>query len=219
MSPSWLLASCCKRAGGEPLVVIGILAIQGDFAAHRRMFDRIGAACREVRTPADIESCAALVLPGGESTTMLKGIAERHLEPAILDLAQSGRPILGTCAGAILLARQVSHPEQPSFGLIDIAIERNAYGRQVDSFIAAATGPAFGSEPIEMVFIRAPIIRQTGPRVNTLLEHAGHPVLVSEGNRLVATFHPELTDDPRIHQHFVRMVEFSDRASRDTKCH
>jgi 5'-phosphate synthase pdxT subunit len=180
----------------------GVLAIQGDFAAHARMLDRIGAQPVEVRRAADMESIEGLIIPGGESTTMLKFLTGERLDRTIKNLAASGRPILGTCAGAILLARRVFNPDQPSLGLIDIDIMRNAYGRQIDSFIGQAELTT-DDEPVEAVFIRAPVIERTGPRVEVIARTGGAPVLVREANILVATFHPELTSDERVHRLFV----------------
>src|SRR5262245_35155539 len=175
---------------------VGVLALQGDFEAHGKALERAGARPVEVRTAAQLADLDGLVIPGGESTTMLKLLrAENMLEP----LADFGRrkPVFGTCAGAILLASEVSNPAQESLGLMDIAVERNAYGRQVDSRVthiepsgdfSARTHPG----ELEAVFIRAPIIRRTGSGARVLAEYQGDPVLVEQGRHLVATFHPEL---------------------------
>jgi len=186
------------------MVKIGVLAVQGDFEAHGRALGRLGAEPVWVRTPADLEGASALILPGGESTTMLKLLEEGGLFEAIRGFA-ARRPLLGTCAGAILMAREVSRPAQRSLGLLDIAIERNAYGRQLDSHIATLDPPeAFttraGPGPVEAVFIRAPIIRRVGSEAVVLLGHRGDPVLVEQGRHLAATFHPELSDDGRVHR-------------------
>jgi 5'-phosphate synthase pdxT subunit len=186
---------------------VGVLSLQGDFEAHGRAVERAGAQPVYVRTAADLEGLDGLIIPGGESTTMLKLIRmENLLEP----LAEFGRkkPIFGTCAGAILLANRVSNPEQESLGLVDLAIERNAYGRQVDSRVVKIDAdPAFGSRTrpgaIEAVFIRAPIIREVGPKAKVLAQYAGDPVLVEEGQHLISTFHPELTADSRVHELFL----------------
>jgi len=187
-----------------PKPVIGVLALQGDFAAHGKALERAGAEAREVRTIADLTPLDGLIIPGGESTTMLKLIdLERLFEP--LREFGSRKPIFGTCAGAILMAREVVRPEQASLGLMDLTVERNAYGRQIDSRIASI--PVAGEpEPVEAVFIRAPIIRRAGDDVTILAKYQDDPVLVSEGLHMVATFHPELTDDARIHRHFVNSV-------------
>jgi 5'-phosphate synthase pdxT subunit len=187
---------------------VGVLALQGDFEAHGKALERAGAEPVEVRTAADLENLDGLVIPGGESTTMLKLLrAEKLLEP----LADFGRrkPIFGTCAGAILLASEVSSPVQESLKLVDIAVERNAYGRQVDSRVTQIApaqeflSRASGSADLEAVFIRAPIIRRTGPDVRILAKYKDDPVLVEQGRHLVATFHPELTTDPRVHRLFL----------------
>ena len=184
---------------------IGLLAIQGDFAAHARALARVGVDAVEIRRSDELKRVDGLIIPGGESTTMWKFINEEKLATPIRDFAGAGNPIFGTCAGAILLAREVTNPDQDSLGLIDIAVERNAYGRQVDSFITEVE-TAFGGEPLEAVFIRAPRIRKTGPFVNVLATLGGEPVLVREGNILVATFHPELTIDSRAHRLLVEMA-------------
>jgi pyridoxal 5'-phosphate synthase pdxT subunit len=186
---------------------IGILSLQGDFEAHGKAAERAGAEVVYVRTAADLEGLDGLIIPGGESTTMLKLLnAENLLGP----LAEFGRkkPIFGTCAGAILLASRVSNPAQESLGLVDLAIERNAYGRQVDSRVVQIdANPSFSSRTrpgsIEAVFIRAPIIRQVGPTARVLAEYEGDPVLVEEGRHLISTFHPELTSDSRVHELFL----------------
>jgi len=188
---------------------VGVLALQGDFEAHGKALERAGAQPVEVRTAAALGDLDGLVIPGGESTTMLKLLhGENLLEP----LAEFGRrkPIFGTCAGAILLASEVSRPAQESLKLVDIAVERNAYGRQLDSRVAHIEPRAdflsrthAESAGLEAVFIRAPIIRRTGPDVNILAEYQGDPVLVEQGRHLVATFHPELTGDSRVHTLFL----------------
>lgn len=167
----------------------GVLALQGDFAAHIAMMP--GAV--EVRTVREIEPLEALVIPGGESTTLLNLLEGSGIEEATRRLVARGGAVFGTCAGAILLAKRVTHPDQPSWGLIDIDVERNAYGRQVDSFEAMldTDSPA--------VFIRAPRIRRAGPGVEVLARWNGEPVFVRQGRVFAATFHPELTDDRRIH--------------------
>jgi 5'-phosphate synthase pdxT subunit len=179
------------------MVTVGVLALQGDFAAHHRALDRLGVIALPVRTAAELRAVDALVLPGGESTAMLHGIVRDGLEGPLRSFLGSGRPVLGTCAGAILLARRVTNPPQRSFDALDIDIERNAYGTQVDSFAAplAATGALAG---MSGVFIRAPRIHRVGPDVGVLARHAGDPVLVRGGAVWAATFHPELTDDDRV---------------------
>ncbi len=182
---------------------VGILALQGDFEAHRKAIERAGGRAVEVRTAEQMHACDGLVLPGGESTTMLKLL---EIENLVEPLREFGRkkPVYGTCAGAILLAREVSHPSQASLDLMDIGVERNAYGRQVDSHIAAVKmeeGPE-----LEAVFIRAPIIRRVGEGARVLARHQGDPVWVEQGRHMVTTFHPELTEDARVHRHFVEKL-------------
>ncbi len=189
---------------------IGVLALQGDFALHARALARCGTGVDvvEVRKPEQLDDLDGLIVPGGESTTLLKLMDAWGFVPALEKFHAGGRPVFGTCAGLILVAREVTGPRQFSLGLIDVGVERNAYGRQRESFEAAGTAD-LGSAPapIEMVFIRAPRIRRVGEDVQTLARHAGEPVLARQGTVLVATFHPELTDDPTIHRYFCRMVE------------
>jgi 5'-phosphate synthase pdxT subunit len=186
---------------------IGVLAVQGDFAAHGRVLERLGVPWCEVRHPEQLREISGLILPGGESTTMLKFLYEEGFLDPLQDFARRGGAFFGTCAGAILLAREVTNPRQPSLGFLDISVQRNAYGRQINSFVDRVLSPAFGPPPLEMVYIRAPIITRVGPDVHVLAEHGGHPVLVEHGRCLAATFHPELTEDRRIHERFLRLVE------------
>ncbi len=181
---------------------IGVLALQGDFEAHRDALKRAGAEGVEVRSASDLELIDGLIIPGGESTTMLKLIEEEELLPALKDFG-ARKPVFGTCAGAILLASEVVNPQQRSLGLMDMSIERNAYGRQIDSRIAPIE---IDGEPAEAVFIRAPVISRVGPGGKILASYQGNPVLVEEGRHLAATFHPELSGSERIHKHFVRKV-------------
>jgi 5'-phosphate synthase pdxT subunit len=189
---------------------IGVLALQGDFAAHAAAIERAGARAVLVRDREQFGQIDGLVIPGGESTTMLKLLRYDDLmEP----LAAFGRekPIFGTCAGAILIASDVSHPAQESLGLMDIGVERNGYGRQIDSrVVKIPVEPEFESRTapgkLEAVFIRAPIIRRVGPTAKVLAEYQGDPVLVEEGRHLAATFHPELTADPRVHALFLEKL-------------
>jgi 5'-phosphate synthase pdxT subunit len=186
--------------------LIGILAIQGDFAMHAKMLDGMAAPWMLVKHPADLEAVSGLIMPGGESTTMLKLFATEGIGMAVKQFAAQGKPIFGTCAGAILLAKEVLNPPQERLGLIDIAIERNAYGRQVDSSVQVGECPALTHHPVEMVFIRAPIIRRVGEGVRVLGRCGNLPVLVEQGNILAGTFHPELTDDPTVHQYFLKKL-------------
>ncbi len=183
---------------------IGVLAIQGDYAAHAEALAETGAEPVEVRTAEELAALDGLILPGGESTTMLKFLERRNLFDALKDFAGK-RPVFGTCAGAILLAREVLHPPQRSLGLLDAMIERNAYGRQIDSSILTEQTSLPGG-PLEMVFIRAPRITETGSKVEVLARRDGFPVLVRQGHLLAATFHPELSSDRRVHQLFVDTV-------------
>jgi 5'-phosphate synthase pdxT subunit len=188
-------------------VRIGVLALQGDFALHAAALARCGAEAVEVRKPAELADVDGLIIPGGESTTLLKLMEAWGFVPAIEKLHAEGRPIFGTCAGLIVLAREVENPRQFSLGLIDVTVERNAYGRQRESFEAPGTAALDGRpQPLEMVFIRAPRITRVGPGVATLAEHRGEPVLVRQGTVLAATFHPELTDDTAVHEYFCRLV-------------
>jgi 5'-phosphate synthase pdxT subunit len=185
---------------------IGILALQGDFAAHAAMLQSLGAETLEVRTVADLAQCDGLILPGGESTTQLQFLQEEGLFEAIKEFAANGQPIFGTCAGAILLASHVKNPAQESLGLLDLTVLRNAYGRQLASDVFFAPSK-LKSEPLEMVFIRGPIIDNVGPGVEVLAEYAGKPALVQKNNLLAATFHPELTDDPTVHNYFLGLIK------------
>ncbi len=181
---------------------VGILALQGDFDAHRRAVERAGGRAVEVRTADELEACDGLIVPGGESTTMLKLLEIESLTEPLKQFA-ARKPVFGTCAGAILLAHSVTNPIQPSLNLIDIDVERNAYGRQIDSRVARVN--ARNSE-MEAVFIRAPKIRRVGPESEILATYNGDPVWVEQGRHMVTTFHPELTDDPRVHQAFLRKI-------------
>jgi 5'-phosphate synthase pdxT subunit len=182
---------------------VGILAIQGDFAMHAKMLDRIAAPWKLVKHAAELGEIGGLIIPGGESTTMLKFFANEDMGEAIKAFTNSGKPVFGTCAGAILLAKEVVNPPQERLGLLDVTIERNAYGRQVDSSIRAGECPQLVDHPLEMVFIRAPIIRRAGEAVRVLGCCDGLPVLVEQGNILAATFHPELTEDETVHRYFL----------------
>ena len=185
-------------------LTIGVLALQGDFDAHRQTLSRLGVRTVLVRKPEELDGIDGLVIPGGESSTFLKFL-ERE---GFLDKLQnfvSQKPAFGTCAGAILLAKEVVNPSQPSLGALDIAIQRNAYGRQIDSSIVTAP-TKLGGDPLEMVFIRAPRIERVGAGVQVLAEREDHPVLVRQEKILAATFHPELSNDLRVHELFTQMV-------------
>ena len=178
---------------------IAVLALQGDFEAHRKKLAEMGMDSFEARRPEEIEDAAGLILPGGESTTIWKFFESAPWEEAIRRFAASGRPVFGTCAGAIVLAGDVRNPDQKSLALLDIGVERNAYGRQVDSFVGTVEAPSLGGK-LPAVFIRAPRIRRVGPGVEVVATLEGEPVLVRRGNITAATFHPELTGDNRVHE-------------------
>lgn len=183
---------------------IGVLAIQGDYAAHAEALASVGAEPIEVRKPEELADIDGLILPGGESTTMLRFLEKHQFFDALKDYCNV-HPVFGTCAGTILLAREVRHPAQRSLGILDAVVERNAYGRQIDSTILLAD-TSLGGSPLEMVFIRAPRIAEVGPDVEVLAEREGSPALVRQGNVLAATFHPELSSDRRVHKAFVETV-------------
>jgi 5'-phosphate synthase pdxT subunit len=202
---------------GAIRVKIGILAVQGDFEAHAAMLEQLAVETLEVRKPADLDNCDGLILPGGESTTQLQFLQEEGLSDEILKFAARGGAIFGTCAGAILLATEVLNPRQDSLKLLDMTVLRNGYGRQVASDVVH--GPSrLKNEPLEMVFIRGPIIERVGPGIDILAEYAGKPAMVQRDHILAATFHPELTDDPTVHQHFLGLVAAaSNQAASVTK--
>jgi 5'-phosphate synthase pdxT subunit len=182
---------------------VGVLALQGDFAMHARMLDRIGQAWRLLKHPSELRDVSGLIMPGGESTTMLKFFASEGMGDALTEFVAAGNPIFGTCAGAILLAKEVLNPPQERLALLDVTIERNAYGRQIDSSVRLGECPELADRPVEMVFIRAPVIRRVGENVRVLGRCDGLPVLVEQGNVLAATFHPELTEDETVHRYFL----------------
>ena len=191
----------------EPVVRIGVLALQGDFDLHAKALARCGVQAVEVRKPAELADVDGLIIPGGESTTLLKLMDAWGFVPELEKFHAEGRPIFGTCAGLILLARHVENPSQFSLGFIDVGVERNAYGRQRESFEAHGTATLDGrATPVEMVFIRAPRIRRVGPGIDTLATWKDEPVMARQGSVLVATFHPELTDDRTVHEYFCQMT-------------
>ena len=183
-------------------MTIGVLALQGDFDAHRRRLEELGAKVVLVKKPEQLEHIDGLVIPGGESSTFLKLLGQEGF--AKLKDFVCRRPTFGTCAGAILLAKEVENPHQPGLGALDITIRRNAYGRQIDSSIREGR---FQDAPIEMVFIRAPRIERVGKDVKVIASEGNDPVMVRQGKALAATFHPELSEDPRVHQFFIHMVK------------
>ena len=181
-------------------MVVGVLAIQGGFEAHARVLEQLGATAKKVRTPVDLEGIDALIIPGGESTAMTFGIEREHLAEPLRDLIRSGTPTLGTCAGMIMLDR--SH-----LGLLDIEVERNAFGRQLASFETDLDIPELGGDaPLRAVFIRAPRLNAPDPAVEVLAEIDGHPVAVRQGGVLAVAFHPELTGDGRLHRWLLERI-------------
>lgn len=186
-------------------MTIGILAIQGDFEAHARALQKLGVKYIYVRAPEDLENVDALILPGGESTTHMKSLAETGLDKAIRQMSENGGAFFGTCAGAILLACEVKSPAQKSLGLLDMTVVRNAYGRQLSSDVLTLP-TKLREAPLEMVFIRAPLIEKIGAKVEVLAEREGKPVLVRQGKVMASTFHPELTNDMIIHEQFVKLA-------------
>ena len=183
---------------------IGVLALQGDYDAHAEALRDVGAEPILVRKPEELSDLDGLIIPGGESTTFLKFLERGGFLASLQDFVRH-KPTFGTCAGCILLATEVTHPPQDSLGVLDATVERNAYGRQIDSSIQTGDTKLTGG-PLEMVYIRAPRIVKTGPGVQILAERDGFPVLVEQGHILAATFHPELSQDRRVHQHFVDLV-------------
>lgn len=184
---------------------IGVLAVQGDFDAHRKRLEELGADVVLVRKPEQLDEIEGLVIPGGESGAFLKILGDEGFRK-LQDFVRL-KPTFGTCAGAIMLAREISNPEQPGLGALDIRIRRNAYGRQIDSSIREGE---FVGTPLEMVFIRAPKIERVGPSVEVLATEGKDPVAVRQGKTMAATFHPELSEDTRVHQAFLDLVSHSD---------
>ena len=185
--------------GADSSLRIGVLAAQGDFAAHARVLRSLGATPLEVRTPGQLAGLDGLVIPGGESTTISKAIERDGLDAALREYAQAGRPVLGTCAGMIMLDRD-------HLDLLDAVARRNAFGRQLHSFEADLEVEGIGPDPLRAVFIRAPWIDEHGPDVEVLATYDGHPVVVRQGSLLACAFHPELTDDSRLHALFMAMA-------------
>jgi 5'-phosphate synthase pdxT subunit len=184
---------------------IGVLAIQGDYEAHKARLEQLGAEVTLVRKPEQLDVLDGLVIPGGESSTFLNFLAERGFLEKLRDFVHT-KPAFGTCAGAILLASEVENPPQLSLNALNIRIRRNAYGRQNESSIRQAD-TSLGEKPLEMVFIRAPKILSTGKNVQVLASVSGDPVLVRQGKIMAATFHPELSEDTRVHQEFLNLVK------------
>ena len=191
---------------------IGVLAVQGAFAEHLTVLEQIGVSAVEIRLPADLDGVAGVILPGGESTTQRKLIDRWGLRRPILDLALAGAPIFGTCAGMILLSRQIVDGDEPVFPLLDVDVKRNAFGRQLDSFEAEVSVPVLGDAPVHGVFIRAPIVERVGPEVDVLARlDDGRIVAVRQRNVMATAFHPELAGETRFHRLLAAMAdEFDD---------
>lgn len=191
---------------------IAVVAMQGDFEKHLQMLSRLGAEAYPARTPGEIDRADGIILPGGESTTIGKLLARYGLDDALKRAAAIQKPIYGTCAGLILLSREIAagtgeRGGQSTLGLLDAAVARNAFGRQVDSFEAALDVPALGSDPLHAVFIRAPYVSEAGPDVETLATYDGKTVFVRQGTILASAFHPELTEDDRVHRLFLSLLK------------
>lgn len=185
---------------------IGVLGLQGDFREHVETLRMMGVETLVVKLPEDLELIDGLIIPGGESTTMGRIMVEVGLKEPLREKIEEGMPVFGTCAGMILLSKRVEGYEQPLLEVLDVEIERNAYGRQVESFEVDIEIPELGDRPFRAIFIRAPKIKKLGEGVEVLAEYDGDPVLVRQGNILASSFHPELTQDTRVHEYFMRMV-------------
>ena len=210
---SWTLSRSPQGRSQHPIRV-GVLALQGDFLEHVQVLDHLGVEAREVRLPQELEEVQALILPGGESTTMVRLLDLHDLREPVCRRIREGMPAWGTCAGLILLARELQEKSPTPLGLMDLQVVRNAYGRQVNSFETNVSVPALGEEPFHAVFIRAPAIVGCGPGVEILARlDDGTPVAARQGNILVTAFHPELTPDMRLHSYFLTMTEPNDRGA------
>lgn len=192
---------------------VGVLALQGDVVEHLAALERCGATAIPVKTPADLARVDALIAPGGESTTVMKLLDRFGLGRPIVERTRAGMPFWGTCMGMIVAAHDVAGLDQPTLDLIDVTVRRNAFGRQNESAEVDLAIPALGGAPFPAIFIRAPWIERSGPRVVVLAEREGHGVMAREGNVLVTAFHPELTADSRVHQYFLEMVNQQGKAS------
>jgi 5'-phosphate synthase pdxT subunit len=190
-----------ERGARSSSMRIGVLALQGDFAEHVRMLDAIGVEPVEVRLPADLEGISGLILPGGESTTMRRLIDRWSMREPLMDFAATGAPLFGTCAGMIVLSKEIADGDPPILPLLDVTVRRNAFGRQLDSFEGELNVPIVGDQPVHGVFIRAPVIERVGPGVDVLARlEDGRIVAVREKNIIATAFHPELADEPRFHR-------------------
>lgn len=192
---------------------VGVLALQGDVVEHSAALERAGASPLSVKNSSDLARVDALVIPGGESTTVMKLLERVGLASAIVERARGGMPLWGTCMGMIVAAREIADLDQPTLGLIDITVRRNAFGRQNESAEVDLQVEALGGRPFPAIFIRAPWIERSGPRVEVLAKRDGRGVMVREGNVLATSFHPELTDDPRVHRYFLDMLKEGSRAA------
>jgi 5'-phosphate synthase pdxT subunit len=199
-----VIAALYNQDMSQAPLTIGVLALQGAFEAHAKALTSLGVTAKLIRTPSELKDLDGLIIPGGESTTFLKFLERGGFLDALQSFVET-TPTFGTCAGAILLAKNVENPTQKSLAALDITVERNAYGRQIDSAILSQPTKLEGG-PLEMVFIRAPRIIHTGPNVETLATRDNFPVLVRQGHLLAATFHPELSSDTRVHQLFLDLV-------------
>lgn len=186
---------------------IGVLALQGAFREHRKVLESLGCEVTEVRRSSDLVGINGLIIPGGESTTMGKLLQVDELGEQIKKLAKKDLPIFGTCAGMIVLSKNIEQSDQYSLGLMDVTVQRNAFGRQVASFETDLEVPALGQNPVKAVFIRAPYIKEVAPNVGILAEYEGKIVFARQGNMLASAFHPELTEDRRVHQYFLSIVD------------
>ncbi|MDY0260480.1 MAG: pyridoxal 5'-phosphate synthase glutaminase subunit PdxT [Desulfovibrio sp.] len=184
---------------------VGVLALQGAFREHVAAVSRLGVAAREVRQLKDMDGIDAMIIPGGESTTMGKLLNEWHMLEPLRDRIMQGMPVYGSCAGLILLCRTIENSDQPRLGVLDATVRRNAFGRQVDSFETELSMPEVGPDPVPAVFIRAPVLISVGPEVRVLAEVKGQAVAVRQNNILATSFHPELTPDTRLHSYFLNM--------------
>ncbi|MEA4900245.1 pyridoxal 5'-phosphate synthase glutaminase subunit PdxT [Desulfitobacterium sp.] len=186
---------------------IGVLALQGAFREHRQALESLGCEVIEVRKSSDLEDIKGLIIPGGESTTMGKLLQVDNLGENIKELAKKNLPIFGTCAGMIVLSKNIEGSNQYSLGLMDVTVQRNAFGRQIASFETNLLVPALGREPVRAVFIRAPYLKEVAPNVGILAEYEGKVVFARQGNLIASAFHPELTEDRRVHQYFLSIVD------------
>lgn len=201
--------SVSHRAQGVGSAVVGVLALQGDFEAHERVLTGLGVGTRQVRVPADLDGLDALVLPGGESTVMTLGVEREGLAAPLRELAAGGLPIFGTCAGMIMLDRD-------HLGILDVATQRNAFGRQLHSFEASFALAGVSGGPVQAIFIRAPWVTELGPAVSVLAEVDGHPVAVRQGRVLALSFHPELTGEDRLHRFFLSLAGLLPASAKET---